>query len=141
MQTLAIVLIIIAVYFILSYIISERKESKVKELDRLTILDSSNSLETLKNAANDYLSHRKGYIMNPNPETTEAALELLNTLYVNYINDLSPYRVRHLDFFQFASNHDALHLFDSMYSSHKLTCHNRDLEPSPLHAFIILQTP
>jgi len=138
MQTLAIVLIIIAVYLTLSYIISEaRKTPEVKELDS----SHSNSLETLKNAANDYLSHRKGYIMDPNPETTQDALELLNTLYVNYINDLSPYRVRHLDFFQFASNHDALHLFDSMYSSHKLTCHNRDLEPSPLHAFIILQTP
>jgi len=138
MQTLAIVLIIIAVYLTLSYIISEaRKTPEVKELDS----SHSNSLETLKNAANDYLSHRKGYIMDPNPETTQDALELLNTLYVNYINDLSPYRVRHLDFFQLASNHDALHLFDSMYSSHKLTCHNRDLEPSPLHAFIILQTP
>jgi hypothetical protein len=115
-----------------------------KDLDRIveSLSNPPEPNEKLKDAAQRYLSYKSdSYLLDPDPETPELALELLKTLYVNYINDLSPYRVKHLDFFEFTSIHECLHLFSSEYNSYKLSSFNTKTSPISLESYIVLQTP
>jgi len=135
----------------LSYIIystykATNKPANYKDLDRIvaSLSKPQESNKKLIEAADKYLSHKnEGYILSfdPHAKTDESAIELLKTLYVNYINDLSPYRVKHLNFFEFASLHECLHIFSSEYNSYLLSSFNAKTAPISLESYISLQTP
>ena len=142
-------LIIFIVAVPLIYLISITYKSlepneTIAELDRIyeSLNGSLDPNKKLKEAAEKYLSNKPDtFLQEANPEDNEQALELLKTLYINYIQDLSPYRIQHLDFFDFASLHESLHLFSSDYNTYKLSSYNSKTPPVSLESFILIQTP
>jgi len=141
---LIIFVVVLPLFYIMYITYKNLKESSTfnEYIRQIPTTDSLEPNKTLEEAADKYLSYKsESFLLDTKPEDDAQALELLKTLYVNYVNDISPYRVVPLDFFEFSLQHESLHLFSSSYGSYRLSSFNSQTAPISLKSFLILQTP
>ena len=86
------------------------------------------------------LDRMQEYLSGP-PQSPPQTLDILKNLYVTYEQTLSPYRIGHLDFYEFSELNDSLHLFSTLYKEYQQASILSRTLPIPLKDFINLQTP
>lgn len=142
-MTYLMILLVAGFITFMAYLISKIPQSQPTShpINQLPQTPQDMPNKRLIEAAQRYKELTNNFIDSSTPLTTQQAIDMLNTLYVNYVNDLDPYRVIHLDFYEFTIQHSATHLFHQQYSSHVQEYKHLNETPLSFREFILLQTP